>query len=50
MFETLGHHRRRFVFVDAHFAHRDQDAHARQQAALLILARLPQITANLPLI
>nr|WP_246348344.1 endonuclease/exonuclease/phosphatase family protein [Sphingomonas aerophila] len=50
VFETLGHHRRRFVFVDTHFAHRDQDAHARQQAASLILARLPQIAANLPLI
>lgn len=50
MFETLGRSKRRFVFVDTHFAHRPQDEQAREKSASLILARLPTIAAGLPVI
>ncbi|MBB5716750.1 endonuclease/exonuclease/phosphatase family metal-dependent hydrolase [Sphingomonas aerophila] len=50
VFETLGRQKRRFVFVDTHFAHRPQDEQARERSVSLILARLPTIAAGLPVI
>lgn len=49
VFETRGD-RRRFVLLNTHLAHRDQDAKARRRSAELILARLPAIAAGLPLV
>ncbi len=55
VFETLdkptsGKQRKRFVFVDTHLAHRDQDDDARDRAVATILARLPKLAAGLPVI
>jgi endonuclease/exonuclease/phosphatase family metal-dependent hydrolase len=50
VFETRDRQRRRFLFVDTHFAHREQDEQARERSASLILARLPTIAAGLPII
>ncbi len=54
VFETLdkptSRKRKRFVFVDTHLAHRDQDDDARDRAAATILARLPKLAAGLPVI
>ena len=49
-FETRGSTPRRFLFVDTHFAHREQDAEARGRAAALILARLPALAGDLPVV
>lgn len=50
VFETLGKQRKRFVFVDTHLAHRDQDDDARDRAAATILTRLPTLAVGLPVI
>lgn len=50
VFETRGGGRRRFVFLNTHFAHRGRDAHARERSAALILARLPEIAKGLPVV
>lgn len=50
VFETRDRARRRFLFLNTHFAHRERDANARQRAAALILARLPEIAGKLPVI
>lgn len=50
VFETKGEAPRRFLFVDTHLAHRDEDAEARDRAAQLILSRLPRLAQGLPVI
>jgi endonuclease/exonuclease/phosphatase family metal-dependent hydrolase len=50
IFETRGRRSHRFLFVDTHLAHRDQDEIARRKAAELILARLPRLARGLPVI
>jgi len=50
VFETKDAKPRRFLFVDTHLAHRDEDAEARDKAAALILARLPTLAKGLPVI
>ncbi|MES3152797.1 endonuclease/exonuclease/phosphatase family protein [Sphingomonas faeni] len=50
IFETRHQPSRRFLFVDTHLPHRDQDADARRRAADLIVARLPRIAKGLPVI
>ncbi|MCG7347657.1 endonuclease/exonuclease/phosphatase family protein [Sphingomonas sp. ACRSK] len=50
VFETLGRNPRRFVFVDTHLPHREQDAQARERGGALILSRLPAIAEDLPLV
>ena len=55
VFETLdkptsGKQRKRFVFVDTHLAHRDQDDDARDRSVATILARLPELAAGVPVI
>lgn len=41
---------KRFLFVDTHFPHRSEDADARRRAAELIVARLPSIARDLPVV
>lgn len=50
IFETRGAHPRRFLFLDTHLAHRDQDEAARERSARLILDRLPALAGDLPVI
>lgn len=50
VFETKGDRSRRFLFVDTHLAHRDEDAGARDKAAQLILSRLPTLAKGLPIV
>jgi endonuclease/exonuclease/phosphatase family metal-dependent hydrolase len=50
VFETRGDRPRRFLFIDTHLAHRDQDAEARNRAARLILSRLPALAQGLPVV
>lgn len=50
VFETLGSKPRRFLFVDTHLPHRDQDEAARERGVALILSRLPAIAQDLPVI
>ncbi|MDR6114459.1 endonuclease/exonuclease/phosphatase family metal-dependent hydrolase [Sphingomonas sp. SORGH_AS789] len=50
VFETKGAERRRFLFVDTHLPHRDEDAEARDRAARLILSRLPALAQGLPVV
>ncbi|WP_343525375.1 endonuclease/exonuclease/phosphatase family protein [Sphingomonas sp.] len=50
VFETKDARPRRFLFVDTHLAHRDEDAAARERAATLILSRLPALAQGLPVI
>lgn len=50
IFEVRALPSRRFLFVDTHLPHRDQDEDARRRAAELILARLPRIARGLPVI
>ncbi|MFV0623315.1 endonuclease/exonuclease/phosphatase family protein [Sphingomonas sp. ac-8] len=50
VFETLGGKPRRFLFVDTHLPHRDEDAAARERGVALILSRLPAIAQDLPVI
>ncbi|SEN45285.1 Metal-dependent hydrolase, endonuclease/exonuclease/phosphatase family [Sphingomonas gellani] len=50
VFETIGGPPRRFLFVDTHLAHRDQDDAARDKAVRLILDRLPSLAAGLPVV
>lgn len=50
VFETKGAEPHRFLFVDTHLPHRDQDGEARDKAARLILSRLPDLAKGLPLV
>ena len=50
VFETRARSPRRFLFVDTHLPHRDQDEDARRRAAELILTRLQHIAKGLPVI
>lgn len=50
VFEMVGARPRRFVLVNTHLPHRNQDAHARTRAAALIVSRLGAIAEGLPLI
>ncbi len=50
VFETKGAKPHRFLFVDTHLPHRDQDGEARDKAARLILSRLPDLAKGLPLV
>ncbi|WP_294248899.1 endonuclease/exonuclease/phosphatase family protein [uncultured Sphingomonas sp.] len=50
VFETKGKKPHRFLFLDTHLAHRDEDAEARDKAAALILARLPALAKDLPVV
>ncbi|MGO1303752.1 MAG: endonuclease/exonuclease/phosphatase family protein [Sphingomonas parapaucimobilis] len=50
VFETKGAKPHRFLFLDTHLAHRDEDAEARDKAAALILARLPALAKGLPVV
>lgn len=50
VFETKGKTPHRFLFLDTHLAHRDEDAEARDKAAALILARLPALAKDLPVV
>ena len=50
LFETRGAHPHRFLFVDTHLAHRDEDDAARDRAARLILSRLPDLARGVPVI
>ncbi|MBB4609642.1 endonuclease/exonuclease/phosphatase family protein [Sphingomonas yabuuchiae] len=50
VFETKGEKPHRFLFLDTHLAHRDEDAEARDKAAALILARLPALAKDLPVV
>ncbi|MDZ7281112.1 endonuclease/exonuclease/phosphatase family protein [Sphingomonas sanguinis] len=50
VFETKGEKPHRFLFLDTHLAHRDEDADARDKAAALILARLPALAKGLPVV
>ncbi len=50
IFETRRQPSRRFLFVDTHLPHRDQDADARRRAADVIVARLPRIAKGLPVV
>jgi endonuclease/exonuclease/phosphatase family metal-dependent hydrolase len=50
VFETTGRTPHRFLFVDTHLPHRDQDAQARERGVALILARLPAIAKDLPVV
>lgn len=42
--------KRRFLLVDTHLAHRDQDDGARDRAAALLLERIPTIAPGLPVV
>lgn len=50
VFETREAKPHRFLFVDTHLPHRDQDGEARDKAARLILSRLPDLATGLPLV
>ncbi|MCC2975943.1 endonuclease/exonuclease/phosphatase family protein [Sphingomonas sp. PL-96] len=50
VFETIGRTPHRFLFVDTHLPHRDKDAQARERGIALILARLPEIAKDLPVV
>jgi endonuclease/exonuclease/phosphatase family metal-dependent hydrolase len=50
VFETKEAQPQRFLFLDTHLAHRDEDAEARDKAAALILARLPALAKDLPVV
>ncbi|NNG50497.1 endonuclease/exonuclease/phosphatase family protein [Sphingomonas sanguinis] len=50
VFETREAKPHRFLFVDTHLPHRDQDGEARDKAARLILSRLPDLAKGLPLV
>lgn len=50
IFETRGADKRRFAFLNTHFAHRDRDMAARDRATALILARLSRVSCNLPVV
>jgi endonuclease/exonuclease/phosphatase family metal-dependent hydrolase len=50
VFETKEAKPHRFLFLDTHLAHRDEDAEARDKAAGLILSRLPALAKNLPVV
>jgi len=50
VFETRGPRPRKFLFVDTHLAHRDQDDTARERSAALILERLGAFPADLPVV
>ena len=50
VFETMGSKPRRFLFVDTHLPHRDQDAQARERGVAVILSRLPAIAKDLPVV
>jgi endonuclease/exonuclease/phosphatase family metal-dependent hydrolase len=50
IFETRGSRPRRFLFLNTHLPHRDQDAAARERGAALILGKLPALAAGLPVV
>ena len=50
VFETRGSRPRKFLFVDTHLAHRDQDDTARERSAALILERLAAFPADMPVV
>ncbi len=50
VFETKEARPHRFLFLDTHLAHRDEDAEARDKAAALILARLPALAKGLSVV
>lgn len=50
VFETKEAKPHHFLFLDTHLAHRDEDAEARDKAAVLILSRLPALAKNLPVV
>lgn len=50
IFAMRAHPARRFLFVDTHLPHRDQDEPARRRDAQLILDRLPRLANGLPVI
>ena len=50
VFETKEAKPHRFLFVDTHLPHREQDDEARDKAARLILSRLPDLAKGLPLV
>ncbi|WP_322965132.1 endonuclease/exonuclease/phosphatase family protein [Sphingomonas fuzhouensis] len=50
VFETKEARPHRFLFVDTHLAHRDEDAEARDKAARLMLSRLPMLAKGLPVV
>ena len=50
VFETKEAMPHRFLFLDTHLAHRDEDAEARDKAAALIVSRLPALAKDLPVV
>lgn len=50
LFETRHGRPRKFLFLDTHLAHRDQDDPARERSAALILDRLATFPADLPVV
>ena len=50
VFETKGQKPQRFLFIDTHLAHREEDAEARDRSAKLILSRLPKLAKDLPVV
>jgi len=50
VFETKEARPHRFLFLDTHLAHREEDAEARDKAAALTLARLPALAKDLPVV
>ncbi|MBB5710995.1 endonuclease/exonuclease/phosphatase family protein [Sphingomonas xinjiangensis] len=50
IFDTRGARPHRFLFIDTHLAHREQDAAARARAAALIVGQLPVLAGDLPII